>query len=116
MNDRVTGIEPSKLMASVDPARYRDEVVEIVEKLNEMGEEFIGGGQANFVGSRWYLAIQWGDILLWDSEGLHRDDRDFPDDYGHEPSVELCLEVLRQEAECMLRFVEQGMRMRRTKR
>lgn len=81
-----------------DPMRYFPAVLDIVDQLNTLGEERIGEARASFCGHRHYLAILWGDTVLWDSEGSHREDRDFGENEGFDPTLMLCLSSLAHES------------------
>lgn len=45
-----------------------------------------------------YMCIMWGEVVLWDSEGLHREDVNFGDEEGHDPTLETVRRVLEQHA------------------
>lgn len=90
------------LIDSVGSLRHLPRVIEIVDALNDRGMEATGQCSAAFVGNAGYLAIVWGETVLWDSEGSHQFDLDY--DYGeeNEPTLELCCFGLRNEAKGLI--------------
>ena len=88
-------IDVDALWASCHPLRWLPRAIEIVEQLNDMAFEKGETAMASFMGHGSFLVIQWGDMVLWDSEYVYRDDMEFEDDEGFEPTLNLCLAVLR---------------------
>ncbi len=88
-------------------------LLRLVEELNDIGFGANGEARASVTMTGSYSDISWGDIVLWDSEGNFRLELDVDDEWGWEPSLEVCLFVLREEmkrlnalADGMLRGIE----------
>lgn len=81
-------------------------IADTVSQLNAIGESAMGMSAATFSGNENYWCIQWCDIVLWDSEGNYRDDRDYDDDESSEPTVETCLTSLVHERDELSRLIE----------
>ena len=83
-------------LGCIDPMRHLAQVIETVDKLNDIAIDRLGDNCASYSGTRWYIAILWHDYLLWDSEGNHRDGMDdvFGEEGGYEPTMEVCTTML----------------------
>jgi hypothetical protein len=86
---------------------------EIVEALNAQADARLGAQCARFEGNATYLAIRWGDILLWNSDGDHLADRAYLEHEDphieREPNLRHCWLVVHHEGAAMAECARSGL-------